>query len=147
MLIISRQQISYASIVAELSKHPKGGRFTAHQPLTIHIFTPKYQPGCSFRAQQKLQQHLPSIKAPLFTLCAYCFSKQKHHSKYTPSKHQKIQSSHQLGYPTCTTTTRPRATKTAGRDTPTYIKRFQTENRKTDKICQKLKVTREKFSS
>lgn len=61
--------------------------------------------------------------------------------------HQKMQSSHHLGYPTCTTTMRTRPTKTVGRDTPTYIKTFQTKNRKTDKICQRLKETGDKFSS
>lgn len=48
--------------------------------------------------------------------------------------HQKMQSSHHLGYPTRITTTRTRPAETVGRDTPTYIKRFHTENRKTDKV-------------
>lgn len=57
-----------------------------------------------------------------------------------------MQSSHHLGYPTRTSTTRTRPAEPAGRDIHTYIKSLQTENRKADQIWQRLKATGHKLS-
>lgn len=146
MWIQTQQQISYASIMAELSKQPRGVRFWAHQPpstsknpTSLHR-DPHLAVVLEHSRNQKCIWHLLRLSYSLSVLPAFL------NSKNTPSMHQKMQSSHHLGYPTCTATTRTRPAEPAGRDTHTYIKRFQIENRKTDQIWQRLKATGHKLS-